>query len=243
MVPTNETIKNTLKAKLKDIGVDLDDPELDQGDIAERFKKVNITFDDLICAGRVLEGVLTGNGISSNLEITDGAAFALSYLIARIAYRLDASIEGGQFIDRFANSFLKTIHISKSKDKKQRRTAESILGLFVSAVNSAPSTQKRTGHFSSFIEVVEELPTPRKGKKVRVQSEKGRPRGSGGYKQTDRELLLKFKDEHGRLPESHAEFWELAELAGGKDSKDAYDRTSTIRRLRTAATALRKEGF
>jgi hypothetical protein len=243
MILANETIKKTLKAKLKDIGIDLDEPGIDREELAEQFRKVNISTDDLICAGHILENVFSGKGMKSNLEITDGAAFALSYLFARIQYRLNKSIDGGQFVDRFANSFLKTIHLAKSQDKKQRRVSTSVLNIFVNSFNSSAPAQQQAEQFSSFIEVVEELPAPRKGKKVRVQTERGRPKGSGGYKKSDRELLLKFKEEHGRLPKFKAEYEALAPSAGGKDSKDPYDRDSTIKRLERAVSALRKEGF
>jgi hypothetical protein len=47
--------------------------------------------------------------------------------------------------------------------------------------------------------------------------------------------------DHDRLPKYAAEYEALAETARGKDSTDTYDRSSTIIRLRRAATALRRE--
>ncbi len=231
----NRYIPSVSAPVITGLGADKFDIELDV------FINHGVTPEDLRFLARVLGEEIILENSHINYEITDGMAFALGYTIAKQIYRYNESISCDNFVERFANALVKTVHLAKSADGKQSRASVSLVKLFSSAARFRRSKNINNNRFSSFIEIVEELPTPRKGKKVRIQNSRGRPRGAGSYKESDRQLLLKFRMDHDRLPKYAAEYEALAETARGKDSTDTYDRSSTIIRLRRAATALRRE--
>ena len=77
----------------------------------------------------------------------------------------------------------------------------------------------------------------------------GRPTAQDGdatFISSDKKLLLKFKEVHGRFPKSGdkrgGELWTMAPDAGGSDATDD-NRESTIKRLERRIRDLKKAGF
>ncbi len=163
-------------------------------------------------------------------EITPETVRVLVWLAGEIKQRCDAAIDGGEYFERAHGAMKKTVALATGPDAKQRRAALSA----AEGVVRRPLTGRgeKTRACAGWIELVEELPAPRSGVRVRKKAGPGRPgRAQGGARLTvGRERLLRgFVADHQRLPVSDAEFRGLAQLDGGSGTIES--RVTQLRRL------------